>query len=165
MSSQEQEIAKLLKAAQGGVSYEQRSNRHAGIGDGSNITGFNFQKMDLSDPIAQIAQRVGQLQAESMNYRVGNGYFSTSGQNPAQAQMGSLQQLLDSYMEERQMNMRNARRQQRPQMHSAPPRYGNTSINGQGDENSDARREAVQAALKYMSINKPHLISSLGLKK
>jgi hypothetical protein len=119
----------------------------------------------LRDPIAEIIQRIYKL-------KYSNAKGSGNSAKIALAEGGeehALQQYLDEMQEERRRASMQSR-QNVPKMRSAPPpgysQGGMGSMGsqfGQEDDNSRARRRAVEAAMKYMSIKNPHLISSLGL--
>lgn len=161
---QQAELRRAMQAGTGGVNTPARF-----------LSGNQTDFGEISDPIGQIAARIGQLRSRQRANQ-NNPSADPHSRDIANDEIAPLQALLDSYMGKMQGQAQQATAAPRD---SSPQGAGfaeNPSVQRAQfqmdmqrqqpqtrvvDPYADVRSAAIKAAMKYLNMNNPHLLSSL----
>lgn len=164
-NQQQAELRRAMQAGTGGVNTPARF-----------LSGNQTDFGDISDPIGQIAARIGQLRSRQRANQ-NNPSADPHSRDIANDEIAPLQALLDSYMS--RMSSQSQQQSVAAPRDSSPQGAGfaeNPSVQRAQfqmdmqrqqpqtrvvDPYKDVRESAIKAAMKYLNINNPHLLSSL----
>lgn len=162
-NQQQAELRRAMQAGTGGVNTPARF-----------LSGNQTDFGEISDPIGQIAARIGQLRSRQ-RYNQNNPSADPHSRDIANDEIAPLQALLDSYMSKMSAPAQQAAAPRDPSPQGAGFAENPSQQRAQFqmdmqrqqpqtrvvDPYKDVREAAIKAAMKYLNINNPHLLSSL----